>query len=90
MKKFSSYFILFSLLFSPLASYAQEDEDTVYYTDEDDDLFNRGKFVGEESNAYILAQKRERNRNWMIAIGTTAIGVAALVLTSNHHQHSKR
>lgn len=57
----------------------------VFYTDEDDELFNRGKFVGEENQDYIRARKRERNTNWAITLGTTAIGIATVILVGKNH-----
>jgi|GEM_PF-3224220 len=81
MKKWISYLALFSLFCgAPLKAH-----DEVYYTDEDDELFNQGKFVGEENPDYLKAIRFERNKNWAIAMGTTAIAVAAVFLTGQHH-----
>ena len=60
-------------------------DDAIFYTEEDDELFNRGKFVGIESNDYLRARRRERNKNWAIAIGSTVIGVATLFLVNENH-----
>jgi len=91
MKKIFAYLTLFSLLFTRIDLIAQEEscvpkEADVFYSDIDDELFNRGKFVGKETEDYLRAFRRERNKNWAIAIGTTAIGIAALVFVSNGHE----
>lgn len=84
MKRLFGCFLIFSLAFAPVISFAHEagePEDMIYYTDEDDDdLFHKGKFVGAENDDYLRAQRRVRTRNWSIAIGTTALGIAALLL----------
>ncbi len=91
MKKLFTYLILFSFFFCRIGAFAQEDscvpEDSeVFYTDIDDELFNRGKFVGQETNDYLRRQKRARNTNWAIALGSTAIGVAVLVFVGHNHE----
>lgn len=83
MKKIIGYLTLSSLLFSPILAFAH-DEDEVYYSDEDDELFNRGKFVGQENDAYLKQRRYDRNKNWAIAIGTTAVGVATLILVGKN------
>ncbi len=86
MKRFTSLLLLFSFVAMPLAR-AEEPimDDDIFYTEEDDELFNRGKFVGIESNDYLRARRRERNKNWAIAIGSTVIGVATLFLVNENH-----
>jgi hypothetical protein len=85
MKKWFTYLALFSL-FGGVNLSAQ---DEVFYTDEDDELFNQGKFVGEENPDYLRAIRFERNKNWAIALGTTAIGVATVILVGQHHDKNK-
>lgn len=91
MKRFYILLTLLSLSFSPFA-HAQEsdftDEDT-FFTDEDDELFNRGKFVGQESDEWLKARRFERNKNWAIAITTTALGVATGVLVGQQHKKAQ-
>lgn len=82
MKKWISYIALFSL-FCGLPLSAHEEE--VFYTDEDDELFNQGKFVGEENPDYLKAIRFERNKNWAIAMGTAAISIATVILVGQHH-----
>lgn len=81
MKRFISVLLLCSFL-APNFLVAQ---DEVFYTDEDDELFNRGKFVGEENRDYLRARQRERTKNWSIALSSIAIGVATLVLVAKNH-----
>jgi len=87
MKRFISFLLLLSFAAMPLAR--AEDpimDDDIYYTEEDNELFNRGKFVGVENDDYLRAYRRERNKNWAIAIGTAAIGIASLVLVHENHR----
>ena len=60
-------------------------DDDIFYTDEDDELFNRGKFVGIDSDDYLRARRKERNKNWAIALGTTALGIATVVFVGQNH-----
>ena len=85
MKKFIGLFTIMGLVFSS-GIYAHEIEDEVYYTEDDDELFNRGKFVGEESNEYQMRIRRERNKNWAIALTSTAVGIATVVLVGKNHK----
>ncbi len=85
MKKFVGYLSAFSLLLSP-AAYAQVEEvDETYYTEEDDELFNRGKFVGRENNDYQIRIRRERTKNWTIALTSTAAAIAAVFFAGKDH-----
>ncbi len=87
MKRFTTICLLASFALTPFA-HADEPilEDDVFYTEEDDDLFNHGKFVGMQTNDYMRARRIERNKNWAIAVGSTIAGVATLFLVSKHHQ----
>ncbi|NGX59214.1 MAG: hypothetical protein KR126chlam3_00361 [Chlamydiae bacterium] len=85
MKKIISILTLCSFLTVNCLSAHEE----IYYTDEDDELFNRGKFVGEENQDWLKAIRRERNKNWAIALGTTAVGIATLFLVGQHHSKNK-
>ena len=60
-------------------------DDEVYYSDEDDELFNRGKFVGKESDDYEQMRRRMQTRNWSIALSSTAVGIATLLLVGKNH-----
>lgn len=89
MQRLIAIFAGFGMVFSSLG-YSQEcceEEDEVYYTQDDDDLFNKGKFVGAESDEYQKRIRRERMKNWGIALTTTAIGAATVVLVGNHHRN---
>ena len=79
------FLALAMVLSSPLRAERPVVEDDTFYTEEDDQLFNRGKFVGVESDEALRAQRRQRNKNWAIAIGSTAVGIATLFVASNHH-----
>jgi len=87
MKRFISFFLLLCITAIPLAR--AEDpvvDDNVYYTEEDDMLFNRGRFVGEDDYSYLRAAKRERNKHWAIALGSTCVGIATLIFVHNQHE----
>lgn len=86
MKIFCRLLFSFSIAFCSVA-YSEDGivDDNLFYTDEDDELFNRGTFVGADDNAYLIAARRERTKNWAIAIGSTALGVATLILVGNNH-----
>ena len=84
MKQFFATLTILSLFFSPLAVGQEQDDEQVFYTDEDDDLFNKGKFVGQETDQYLVQIRRRKAQNWGIALGTTALGVAALLLSAKH------
>ncbi len=92
MKQFAGYLTIFGLFFSPVAfahdgcdgpncPHPEDDAIEAYYMDEEDDeFFNQGKIVGKDTGDYLKAQKRIRNKNWALALGTSAIGIATLVL----------
>ena len=90
IKRFALIFTLLGLFCSPFSrmAYAQDDEPLIYYTDEEDPYFNRGTIVGIESDEIRRARNRVRNRNWAIALGSVAIGVATSILVND--QHTKR
>lgn len=81
MKKFISSLLILSFI-SPQLLLSQ---DEVFYTDEDEDLFNRGKFVGQENKDYLRAQQRERTKNWSIALGSIVVGITTLILVAKNH-----
>ncbi len=87
MKKTTTLLTLLALFCNAIPCMAHEDLDdpVVYYTDEDDELFNRGRFVGVETDEMIRARNKVRNKNWSIALGSTAVGVATLVLVGINH-----
>lgn len=80
MKKFTIILTLLSFL-TLNGVFAQ---DQVYYTDEDTDLFNRGKFVGEENKDYIRQIEIQKKKNWSLAIGSTAVGILACILVAKN------
>lgn len=86
MKRFTSLFLAFSMTLSPLA-FGEDPiiDDDIFYTEEDDQLFNRGTFVGVENDDYLRAARRQRNKNWAIALGSTALGIATVILVGNNH-----
>ncbi len=84
MKKFIAAFTILGMVFSP-GAFAHELEDEVYYTEEDDELFNHGKFVGQETNEYEKRIRKERTKNWAIALTSTAVGVATVILVGKNH-----
>lgn len=53
--------------------------------DEESCPFPRGKRVGRETDEFQRAQRRTRLKNWSLAITTTAVGIATLILVKNHH-----
>lgn len=59
--------------------------DEFSYDDEEDDLFNRGKMVTKESDEYERARRRERQKNWTLALTSTAVGIATFILVSKDH-----
>ena len=89
MKKLIASITVLGLVFSNgiFADEACAEEPKVYFTDEDSDLFNKGKFVGKESDDYLRAMRRARQKNWAFAAGTTLVGVLTMVLVGkNHHK----
>lgn len=84
-KKLISYFTILSILTSPFLYSDGEDP----FIDEElqEELFNRGRIVGEEPQDIIQAQKRARWTNWSMALTSVAAGVTALVLVKQHHNH---
>lgn len=84
MKKWISFVTICSILTSPFLC-AEE----IFYTDEDESIFNRGKFVGQENQDYLRAQQREKTKNWSIALGSTAIGIATLILVKQNHNKNR-
>lgn len=87
MRKFIALFTLLGMVFSSgIYANENENENEVYYTEDDDDLFNHGKFVGQESDEYLRRIRRERNKNWAIALASTAIGVTTVVLVGKNHK----
>lgn len=86
MKRLISLFTLLSLvLASPARAEDPIVDDDIFYTEEDEELFNRGRFVGLESDDYLRRERRARNTNWAIALGTTALGIATVILVGNSH-----
>lgn len=87
MKRFLSLFTVLTIFFSPFA-HAEDPimDDDIFYTDEDDELFNRGRFVGVENDDYLRARIRQRNTNWAIALGSTIVGITTLVLVGQNHK----
>lgn len=63
-------------------------EPTKVYYDETDDCFNKGKFVGRESDDYLKSIRRAKQRNWALAVGTTAVGVLTLILVGKNHHNN--
>lgn len=82
-KTLLSLLTILSFISTPLA-HAEEEGEEIYYYDEDEELFNKGTFVGEETNFYIKQQKKAQYRNWGIAIGTTVASAVAFVLVGLH------
>ena len=81
MKKYICYLILCSFL----STNCLVAHDEIFYTDEDDELFNRGKFVGQENKDYFREQKRARSKNWAFAVGAAVLGTVTLYLVSQNH-----
>lgn len=86
-KKLIGWLTLFSLLLysSPSAfadDYDAEEEDV-------EESFNRGIIVGPETDEAIQARRREKVRNWSIALVAIAVGITTLVLVSQNHNHNK-
>ncbi len=88
MKKIIASITVLGLVFSHVAGAQENCEPKVYY-DETDDCFNKGKFVGRESDDYLKSIRRAKQKNWAIAFGTTALGVLTLVLVGVNHKHEK-
>lgn len=93
MKKFVACITIAGLLLSS-GAFADEDccmpEPSKVYYDETEDCFNKGKFVGKESEDYLKSLRFARNRNWGLATGATALGILTLVLVGKHHRHHNR
>lgn len=49
---------------------------------EEDEIFNRGKMVEKESDEYQRALRREKQKNWTLALTTTALGIATFILVA--------
>ncbi|MBS0629449.1 MAG: hypothetical protein JSS30_04405 [Verrucomicrobia bacterium] len=88
MKKIIASITVLGLVFSHGVSAQDNCEPKVYY-DETDDCFNKGKFVGRESEDYLKSIQRAQRRNWAVAFGTVAVGALTLVLVGVNHKHDK-
>jgi len=88
MKKIIASITALGLVFSHAAG-AQECCEPKVYFDETEDCFNKGKFVGRETEDYLKTIRRAKQRNWTIAFGTVAVGVLTLVLTGVKHRQDK-
>ena len=88
MKKFIGIFTVFGMIFCSSIS-AHEELDETYYTEDDDELFNHGKFVGKENDEYLKRIRNERNKNWAIALTSTALSVTTAALLGKS-QHDKK
>jgi len=78
--KIISFFTAFGLLFSQ-GAYC---EDEYFDDEEDDEFFNRGSIVGEESDEYAKARRRQRFKNWGLALSTTAAGITTFILVKKN------
>lgn len=91
MKKIIASITIFGLLLST-GAHAQEGccppEPKVYY-DETPDCFNKGKFVGKDSDDFLKSVRRAQQRNWAVAFGSAAVGVLTLVLVGVNHKNEK-
>lgn len=79
-------FILALTLCSFLSAHSLVAEEETFYTDEDPELFNHGKFVGGENKDYLRAQTLEKKKTWAVAIGTSIIGIATVILVGKNHK----
>lgn len=88
MKNIIACLTIFGLIFSR-GAFADEacctPEPSKVYYDETDDCFNKGKYVGRESDDYLKSIRRAKQRNWALAFGTTAVGILTLVLVAKNH-----
>ena len=92
MKKIIGSITVFGLIFSS-GLRAQEEccpppERQAYY-DETPDCFNKGRFVGKETEDYLKTIRRAKQRNWAIAFGSAAVGVLTAVLVGVNHKHGE-
>lgn len=53
--------------------------------DDDECTLPHGKMVGRETDEFQRLQRRSRMKNWSIALTTTAIGIATLILVKQNH-----
>lgn len=80
MKKSILCLMISTLLFSSFSfgqDYIPEDEETP---------FTRGALVGDEPDDYRRSIRRERFKNWGLAAGSIAVGIATLILVGKNHR----
>lgn len=87
MKKITTFFTLLAFLFNaaPCVAHVGEEDPVILYSDDEDEIFNRGSIVGIESDEMIRARNRIRNRNWALAITSTIVGAAAMAFIGVNH-----
>lgn len=83
MKK--KFFTLLTLLSFTFAQSGSAHEETFYY-DEDEEYFNQGTVVGQDTGEYERAVRRTKMRNWTVAVGSVALGITTLVLVGKNHK----
>ena len=86
MKKYLlSIFAVCSLILSP----SLKCEEETFYYDEDEEYFNQGTVVGQDTGEYAKAKRRAKMRSWTIAVGSTILGITTLVLVGKNHTMNK-
>lgn len=78
IKKLTGSLVILTLFCSSLA-FGHDDD---FYDEDEDEYFNRGKIVSEETDEWRKAERRSRYRNWGMALGATLIGITTFVLVA--------
>lgn len=92
MKKIITLLTAFSFISTPLLRADQPpgpheiSPSTTYADEEEEELLPPGKVVGRAANSSMSEAKKARIRNWSIAAGVVAIGIATLVLVAKNHK----